>query len=393
MEKTPLIIIHYKKYQLKSIKLLLCCLLILLLLPACRSIDQGTSVSEGVPAGRLSRLNRGINLSHWFMQTTPDPVRFRNYITSNDLKKIRRAGFVHVRLPINPEILLEEENPEELNSENLCFIDNALDLILGNDLAVIVDIHPSKDFKRHLANEPELVQTLAGFWRSLARHLRSYNPELVFLEVLNEPGIKEPGEWEAIQKKLLAEMREGAPNHTLIATGYKWGSIDNLLTLTPLADSNIVYNFHFYDSLIFTHQGADWGMQWWPLLRSIPYPSTPEKVEAVLFQMDDDGARARARLYGEERWNKEKIESILKAAAEWAQKNKVRVSCNEFGVSRAAAPPNDRSAWIRDVRTLLEKYRIGWTMWDYAGGFDAVIEEDGRRKFDPKILEALGLSD
>ncbi len=36
-------------------------------------------------------------------------------------------------------------------------------------------------------------------------------------------------------------------------------------------------------------------------------------------------------------------------------------------------PAADRAAWIKDMRTALEKNGISWTMWDYAGGFGVVF--------------------
>jgi hypothetical protein len=69
----------------------------------------------------------------------------------------------------------------------------------------------------------------------------------------------------------------------------------------------------------------------------------------------------------------------------------VPVTCNEFGVYRATANPQDRAAWISDVRTTLEKYGIGWTMWDYSGGFGVVTKKDGRAIPDEVTLKALGL--
>jgi hypothetical protein len=69
----------------------------------------------------------------------------------------------------------------------------------------------------------------------------------------------------------------------------------------------------------------------------------------------------------------------------------VRLTCNEFGAFRKAATPSERAAWIRDVRTALEKYDIGWTMWDYAGGFAVVNKTNGHAVADAEIVRALGL--
>jgi hypothetical protein len=53
--------------------------------------------------------------------------------------------------------------------------------------------------------------------------------------------------------------------------------------------------------------------------------------------------------------------------------------------------PQDRAAWIRDVRTALERNGIGWTMWDYSGSFGVVTKKDGKAVADENVLRALGL--
>ena len=78
-------------------------------------------------------------------------------------------------------------------------------------------------------------------------------------------------------------------------------------------------------------------------------------------------------------------------AAAWAKKHHVHLTCNEFGVFRKFAIQEARSAWIRDVRSALEKNGIGWTMWDYAGGFAVVSKKDGRAVPDAETVVALGL--
>jgi hypothetical protein len=47
---------------------------------------------------------------------------------------------------------------------------------------------------------------------------------------------------------------------------------------------------------------------------------------------------------------------------------------------------------IHDVRTALEKNGIGWTMWDYAGGFSVVTRENGVSTPDAVTLRALGMT-
>src|SRR5271169_6292531 len=99
--------------------------------------------------------------------------------------------------------------------------------------------------------------------RALAQHYSSYDHDRVFFEILNEPELRDRYRWYGIQTKLAAAIREGAPQHTIIAAGARYSANDELLFLDPLSDSNVIYNFHFYEPHVFTHQGATWGVNFW----------------------------------------------------------------------------------------------------------------------------------
>ncbi len=353
-----------------------------------------SSPSLGVKEERFTRLTQGINLSHWFAQAPLTHKNFQTRVTAQDIQRIKKMGFRHVRLPIDPNVLFNEKQPEKLNQENLEYLDRALDTILAEKLGVIVDLHPQARFKQRLYRDVNFVNNVAKFWKSLAQHLSTRDPELVFLEVLNEPDVKDPKVWYKIQPQLLAAMRSGAPFHTLIASsnlrvGRNWDNIAALQLLSPVKDPNVVYNFHFYTPRPFVSQGATWG---WNMLRyfhNVPYPSNPKLVAAILPQIKNETARKRLREYGKQRWNAQKLEELISSAAAWAKEHQVRLTCNEFGVYRRVAPPDDRNTWIRDVRSLLEKYNIGWSMWDYNHGFGVMKRVNGQSVPDLGTLQAL----
>ena len=357
-----------------------------------RSAAQPNAAS--VSDARFARLARGINLSHWFAQARSyDIQHLRSYMTVEDFKLIRATGFGHVRLTLNPVILLNEQEPAALNPEYRAELDAALDMILGQGLAVIVDLHPEDDFKAQLAESDERSAAFVTFWQALAEHLAARDPEQVFLETLNEPVMRDAERWFAIQRRLLSAMRQGAPAHTLIATAHKWSSLTELLMLEPTDDPNIVYNFHCYDPHDFTHQAATWGMKYWPDLAYLPYPSSPAALAEILPQIANEQAREAARAYGEESWDAAKVDAWIGRAAAWGAQHNRRLTCNEFGVYRFKTRPEHRNAWIRDVRASLERHQIGWTMWDYAGGFSIVTtDEHGRRTVDRETAAALGLA-
>jgi endoglucanase len=95
--------------------------------------------------------------------------------------------------------------------------------------------------------------------------------------------------------------------------------------------------------------------------------------------------------YGMERWDATRIGMEIGTIAEWAKRWNVPVTCNEFGAFRKYTDPKDRAAWIHDVRTVLEQDGIGWTMWDYSGGFGVVTKADGKATPDEVTVHALGM--
>ena len=121
------------------------------------------------------------------------------------------------------------------------------------------------------------------------------------------------------------------------------------------------------------------------------YPSTAESAERAAALAPSEVDRLQVIRYGRERWDAARIESEMKQAAEWARRRGVPLVCNEFGVYREYSDPQDRAAWLHDVRTALERNGIGWAMWDYSGSFGVVTKKDGKTAADEGVLRALGL--
>jgi endoglucanase len=358
------------------------------------SVGASASGPSGVSDARFARVRRGINLSHWFAQSVIRSYP-KSYLdtrtTEKDIALIASMGFDHVRFTLDPAPLVDPADMGKLNVEHLGYVDRALDTILANGLAVIVDIHPSDEFKIKLRTDNEHVDGFTRFWGTLAKHLSARDPERVFLEVINEPMVEDPYRWAGIQTKVVAAMRAAAPRHTIVVTGHRWSGKPEFLLLEPLADPNLIYNFHFYEPFIMTHQGATWAGDRLPALAGVPYPSSPEAVAPLLPKVENPESRKWLERYGEERWNAERVDREIAEVAAWARKHGVRVTCNEFGVYRKVADPAARAALLRDVRTALEKHGMGWAMWDYSGGFSVVNKKDGQVTPDDATVRALGL--
>jgi endoglucanase len=365
--------------------------LLLIFLGSSSLAQSGSSLVQR----RAAHLRHGINLSHWFAQVYDAKgytrEHFDSWMSAADFALIKSMGFDHVRFTINPAPMMRHNQADQLPPEYLGYLDSAVKMMLDNHLAVIIDMHPESDFKANLVQHDDSVEQFSDYWRAIARHYSSYDPEMVFFEVLNEPEFRDRYRWAGVQAKLAAAIRDGAPQHTIIAAGANWSDIDDLLSLTPISDPNVIYNFHFYDPHTFTHQGATWGANYWHFESKLGYPASMESAAKVAAAEPDPLNRLTVLRYGLDHWDANRMAIEIGQAAEWAKHWNVPLTCNEFGAYRKASNPQDRARWLQDVRTTLEHDGIGWTMWDYAGGFSVVNGDFGHRTPDDVTLQALGL--
>jgi aryl-phospho-beta-D-glucosidase BglC (GH1 family) len=377
------------------------CLLVLLAfaLPVARQHraygQQDRAAGLRTALARAGHLKRGINASQWFAQSASDysAARTNRYTDAQDIALIARLGFDNVRLSIDA-VPLEQypRGADGLNAEFVARLDQAVDAMLANGLAVQIDLHPESSYKQQLRTNDWAVDQLTMLWRRLAAHYAARDPERVFFEIMNEPEVNDAYRWAGIQARVAAAIREAAPRNTIIATGPNYSDIVDLLAMHPLSDGNVIYNFHFYDPHEFTHQGAGWGEAWWSYTHNIPYPATESTMAELLKEVPDAASRYKLEAYWLDHWDAHRMRLLIDEAAAWGHANGVPLICNEFGAYREHTDEQSRMNWIHDVRNALEADGIGWAMWDYRGGFGVVWKQDGQpAKVDEKVVEALGL--
>jgi aryl-phospho-beta-D-glucosidase BglC (GH1 family) len=350
------------------------------------------SSAASLAARRAQLLHRGVNASMWFAQARDySPARLRSYTTADDIALMHAMGFDHVRLSIDGDALLRDAPPDGLNAPFVAELDTAVNTMLKDGLRVIVDVHPSDAFKRQLRTEDAAVTRFCALWSALAGHYAQTDPDRVFFEVLNEPEFENMQQWNAVQTRAIAAIRQAAPHHTIIATAQRYSGLTDLLALEPVADPNVIYTFHDYEPFPFTHQGATWTMNQVRPLRGVPYPSSPEDIAPVVSQEQQLIDQHWINTYGLDRWDAARIRSELSFAGKWAALHHVPVYCGEFGVYEAFADPAMRAAWLHDTRTALEEQGIGWAVWDYQGSFAVVTKTNGKAVPIPAVATALGL--
>lgn len=380
-------------------------------------VPRGAHAQAGQPANAsgadmasrspraTSFLKQGINLSHWlWLPQQQEAAKRWNFVTRDELRMLAQRGLTHVRLPLDPAILWDQTSMS-LHAGAWGEAVHAAQLCLDSGLGVIIDLHPLGGRSQWIMPDKESGATphLDALWKQLGPLCKVWDPAQVALEIMNEPhDIAKPEQWHAAQRRVHAIIRESCPDHTIIATGDQWGGIDGLLALDPLTDPNVVYSFHFYEPMTFTHQGATWGWDGWKDLKNVPYPITIDEAKQYSKSIENQrsgGAVVGEASNGEEArrhngWNIARMRERIAKASAWAQRHDqdnqpLSLYCGEFGVHKPFSPADSRAHWLRDITSVLGELRIGWAMWDYVGGF--ALTREGSREVDQAICNSIGL--
>ncbi len=134
--------------------------------------------------------------------------------------------------------------------------------------------------------------------------------------------------------------------------------------LLPPVDENIVYNFHCYEPLIFTHQAAHW-VQDMPKDFHIGYPGDFDEYMRISHSMPSamTGALAEENSRLKE-LGPDFFEILFDDAIKAAEKLNVPLYCGEYGVIDQA-PAEDTVRWFHDINSVFHKYGIGRAVWTY----------------------------
>ena len=338
-----------------------------------------------VPRQTLVALKRGFNFTSWR----------RLGADSTALKQLRQRGFSHIRLPVDGEFLMPFFTNELEADSYLNDIGTTVRQLLSLGFAITIDMHPGGGFQKLHANTPERgYLMLVAAWQVLAKRFSGLPADRVFYELLNEPA-PAPDVWWRQAGNLVKTVRSLAPDTTMIIGTGTYQRIDVLANTLPLADSNIVYAVHFYDPIVFTHQGQNWSPGD-PLqdIKGVPFPADAggDEIRALVTQLELAGNTRSADVLRnglQVRWNEARVSREFDVAGQWMATYHRPVIVNEFGVLKWHARPKHRTGWLAAVRRAAERNCIGWTHWDYADGFGLAKHQNGNVVLDQQTLNAL----
>lgn len=312
---------------------------------------------------------KGVNLGGWFSQCSHTTERYENFITKEDMKVLSTWGIDHVRIPVDYNLVEDEDG--HYRESGFAWIQKAIDWCGEYGLNMILDLHKTAGYSFDKGEEEagffedrKYQERFYRLWEEFARRYSRYENRLAF-ELLNEVTDQSYCEkWNAIADTCISRIRKIAPTITVLVGGYWNNSVDAVKDLGMPQDKNIVYNFHCYAPLLFTHQGAPW-------VDNMPedfryrfehtYQEYDEKTKEILpflgdgFRILDDADKTLDEEY---------FVRLFSEAVSVAKERNVALYCGEYGVIDRVSP-DDTLKWYQAIHGAFEKYGIGRAVWCY----------------------------
>ncbi len=172
-------------------------------------------------------------------------------------------------------------------------------------------------------------------WKKMALRYKA-NTTIWGFDLVNEPVDKDTTpnclNWQGLALAAGKAVREIDPSRTLIIEPPDWGGAGGFRYFNPVPLERVVYSFHMYSPIRYTHQGV-----------------FKKDESAVSYPGEIDGAT----------WNREALEQSMKPARDFAEKYRVQLYVGEFSAIRWAP---GAETYLADAISLFEKH--GWD-WSY----------------------------
>lgn len=340
---------------------------------------------------QLTGYMHGVNLGGWLSQCGDTKEHYDTFITKDDLKTIRSWGADHVRVPVDYVLVETEEGV--YRDEGFGYIQKAIDWCRELGLNMILDLHKTSGFSfdrkdNGFFETPALHERFCRLWEQFARRFGEHEDMLCF-ELLNEVTDKAYGSlWNEIAATCIVRIRAQAPTIRIIVGSYWNNSAASVKDLDPPYDEHIIYTFHCYEPLLFTHQGAPWlGEQMdpdfrWPLDATFAqYAEVSEEKIGSNFSIDLHGFRP------EDSPDEKYFEALFEEAVQIAASRNTALYCGEFGVIDRAAP-EEILKWYRLICSVLDRHNIGRAAWSYKA-MDFGIADSFMDGIRPDLLKLL----
>lgn len=321
---------------------------------------------------QFSGFMHGVNLGGWFSQCNHTAERYDNFIKEDDFKTISDWGLDHIRLPVDYE-LVENSNGEYIESGFLR-IATVIEWCKKYHLNMILDLHKTAGYSFYTGfgetgffDNQEYQERFYKLWETFSRRFANAfddSQNEICFELLNEVTDKEYcKKWNEIARTCIQRIRKIAPTIKILVGSYWNNSLASVKDLDQPYDQNIVYNFHCYEPLLFTHQGATW-IEKMPQDFKFPLKSKISDYEKLTQEKCGQPGTTFSSFSPDSTIDENYFETIFEEAVRTAEQRNVMLYCGEYGVIDRVAP-EDTLEWYKLISAVFNRHGIGRAAWSY----------------------------
>jgi endoglucanase len=183
-----------------------------------------------------------------------------DYITQEDIKFIKKAGFNSVRVPFSYRFFVSADDPKKLEGAGYELLERVVNWCREENLYVVLDMHAAPGGQTgdniddgfgypFLFENIEDQELTAQIWRKIAARYAN-EPIVIGYDLLNEPIATHFNKnyfnpkLEPLYRKITKAVREVDSNHIIFLGGAQWNS--NFSVFGAPFDNKLVYTFHKY---------------------------------------------------------------------------------------------------------------------------------------------------
>lgn len=286
--------------------------------------------------------------------------------TQSDFDALAALGANYVNLS-HPGIFTERP-PYVLDEKVVANLDKMIEMATNADLFVVItfrtgpgrndltfyrddDWFDDEDLIENLWSDEDAQAAWAEMWRYTAERYRD-NPVVVGYDLLCEPNTNEIldewdqeaffadygntlYDWNRWYPDIVTAIREVDSETPILVGGEGYSALDWLPYIELVDAEKIVYTFHQYVPIIYTHQYPDEGNT---------YPGE--------FDIDYDGE--------EDIFDRVWLENYLSTAREFADEHNVPVAVNEYGAARWTP---GAANFMHDEMAIFEEIGVNYALW------------------------------
>ena len=312
---------------------------------------------------------RGVNFGGWFSQCDYSEERYDGFIRPEDFAVIRSWGADHVRVPVDYNLLEDEAGTPR--PAGFARLQQAIDCCRANGLHMVLDLHKTAGFsfdpdegEGGFFEDPAFQERFCRLWERIAQAF-GRNADMLAFELLNEVTERDyMPVWNRVAGDCIRRIRVHAPEIPILVGGYWHNSAAAVGDIDVPLLGPIVYNFHCYEPLIFTHQGADWMAPPMDPAFRIPVTASFGEMEAAGKRMISGSCAGLDRYPPETRLSPAYFEAFFAGAVAAAETKGVPLYCGEYGVIDRV-PPEQALVWYKAIHEAFERCGIGRAAWSY----------------------------